>query len=329
MLIGITVAALAGVAAAAPVSVEIATEPGLNVTAPQKWLQLFAEIGQTGVRIRGMRAGERPRLEELGGSRRVVGVLTRRGDLLLPGGKFRQRDRAALADYFDRVAKDGAEGVEAPRGRFDLTEKQFRTAYDALSEPLGFATKDQPPRAVVERVRDRLPIALEIDRAAERTLNNAGPLAEDLEPLTVGAALAVMLARDGLALTPEHPRGGEVRLRVAVAGDVADSWPVGYDPPASPRETAPVLFEFLSVEVEGFTLTEALDAITPRLGGLPVYWDHASIAEAGVDPASTQVRFERKRTYYKRLIDKLVFQARLKSRLRVDEAGTAFLWIGR
>ena len=85
--------------------------------------------------------------------------------------------------------------------------------------------------------------------------------------------------------------------------------------------------EFLNVEIEGYTLQEAIDAIAPRLK-LPIFWDHAAFAEHKIDPATIQVHVPRTRTFYKRILDRVLAQARL-AELRVDEAGTAFLWISK
>ena len=43
--------------------------------------------------------------------------------------------------------------------------------------------------------------------------------------------------------------------------------------------------------------------------------------------AQAIVSFPLKRTFYKKALENVLFQARLRSELRVDEAGTPFLWI--
>ena len=84
----------------------------------------------------------------------------------------------------------------------------------------------------------------------------------------------------------------------------------------------------LDGKIDGYTLEEALTAIGPRIK-IPLYFDHAALAEYEIDPAKVQVRFPRSRTFYKRVIDRVLAQARLGSQLRVDEAGAPFLWITR
>ena len=104
--------------AAPPIELELATERGVQITAPQQWLQLLAGIGIKQVQIRGLRPGDAPRVENTGTAERpayhVVGVLTSRDQLQLPGGTFTMADRAKLKDFFARLSADGAE-VARPR----------------------------------------------------------------------------------------------------------------------------------------------------------------------------------------------------------------------
>jgi hypothetical protein len=105
-------------------------------------------------------------------------------------------------------------------------------------------------------------------------------------------------------------------------------WPIGWELQQTPGQTAPSLFEFLNAEVDGYTLEETLAAIGPRLR-IPIYLDRAALAAHRIDLAQIQVRLPRTRIFYKRLIDRVLAQARMGSELRIDEAGKPFLWVTR
>lgn len=331
----LTAILLTASAASAVVRVEIAAEAGPQATAHREWLQLFAELGVTGARVRGARSGDEPRLEELGTADRplpkLYAVLTRRGELLVPGAKFKLRDRGKLAEYLERLEKEGVAEFSAPRGRFGLTKEQFTEVYEALTPPLGSFEEGATLRDAL-RVLDGSQ-RVEVDRGAEAALKAPAVDVEKLKTLSRGTALALLLRQEGLVLIPEKPPGGEVKLRVAPALGAEESWPVGYKPARNPRQTAPVLFEFIPVEIRGFSLAEAVDAIAPRLvvgdEPLPVLWDHFALRRHAIDPAAVQVELPRTKTYYLRVFDKLLFQARLKSELKEDEAGTPFLLLTR
>src|SRR3990172_4748774 len=85
------------VRAAPPIELELATERGVQITAPHEWLQLLAGIGIDHVRIRGIQSGDEPAVVNRGTAERpsyhVVGILTARDQLRMPGGTFSRGDR--------------------------------------------------------------------------------------------------------------------------------------------------------------------------------------------------------------------------------------------
>ena len=316
--------------AAPPIELELASERGLQITAPHEWLQLLTAIGIENVRIRAASPGDVPQVANRGTAERpryhVVGILTAREELQLPGGTFHAGDRQKLADYFERLAADGPESLTAPRGRFGLTEKEFTAVHAELAQPVDFATKGQPPRAVLERLQTKFSLRLAPDAPTELVLRDASPIQDEIRGLTAGTGLAIVLRSYRLALRPEKSLGQPVTLRIVAIDSAGDTWPIGWESKASPRETAPALFDFVNVEIEGYTLQEALDAIAPRIK-LPLYWDHAVLAAGKIDPATVKIALPRTRTFYKRVLDRALAQAHLAGQLRVDEDGTPFYWV--
>jgi hypothetical protein len=327
---------------AAPVEVEIATERGLQITAPREWLQLLTEVGVDHVRVRSASRGEQPAAMNRGTDAspryHVLGILTVRQQLLLPGGTFGRNDRAKLKDYFDRLAADGVEGVAAPRGRFGLTERQVERVLADLSQPLTFRTVGLTLQQVVDQLDRRLAHEIAVDIRAEQTLRDAAPMNDELGTLTAGTALAIALRNEGLALRPEKLRGQQVVLRVVPLplaedirrgdDDAEENWPIGWESEARPRELAPLLFESVNAHIAGYSLREALDVLGPRIK-VPLLIDSWALAQYDIDADQLQVEFPRQRTYYKRVLDRVLFQARLHGELLTDEAGTVFYWVTR
>ncbi len=349
--------------AAAPVELELATERGVQITAPQEWLQLLAGIGIENVRIRGGRPGDEPKIANRGTDDRpiyeVVGIITSRDQLRLTGGTFSRADRGRLQDYFERLTADGAEALTAPRGIFGLTEKEIAAVFADLAQPIDFETKGQPPRTVFNQFQTKFALKLEVEPEVDRVLHDAKPVADELKGVSSGTGLAMMLRTSHVVFRPEKLRGQPVVYRVEAAGSAASNatggrappegwsvatatteragrtgdeqikhWPIGWEPRDTPGKTAPTLFQTLNAEIDGYTLAETLSAIGPRIK-LPIYLDHNSLAAHDIDPTKIQVRLPRTRTSYKRVIDRALAQARLGSQVRIDEAGNAFLWITR
>jgi hypothetical protein len=339
---------VAGIVRAAPlVELEIATEQGVQITAPQEWLQLMTNIGIEHVRIRAMRAGDEPKVVDQGkvaGARfHVVGILTRGDQLRLPGRIFSRSDRGQLEDYLAQLAADGAESVTAVRGRFGLTEKEMRAVLAELTQPVNFETKGQSLRTVIDRCQSKLATKFVLDADANSDVRAASPVVDEVKGMSAGTALAIVLRSNGLVMRPEKHRGQPVVYRIArlaadelahstigrLSGDEAaamQNWPIGWEFNKTPGDVAPSLSEFLNAEIDGYTLAEALGAIEPR-AKIRFYVDHAVLKAKQIDPTKIQVKIARTRTSYKRVIDRVLAQARLGGQLRVDEAGTPFLWI--
>ncbi len=343
----VIILSVASIASAAPaVDLELATERGVQITAPREWLQLLAGIGIQNVRIRGKQAGDEVRVERQGSGKgasyHLVGVLTARDQLQLPGGTFGRGDTAKLKDYFDRLTADGAEALTAPKGRFGLTDKELEAVFTELTQPIDFETKGQKPQVILDRLQAKLAFKFVIDTDAGLTMAGAKPFEDELKGVSAGTGVVMMLRRDGLLLRPEKPRGRAVVYRISRADEEAitrstlaklddlklNEWPVGWETEETPGELAPSLFEQLNVEIDGYTAAESLEAIGSRLK-VPIFLDHAAVKARHIDLTTVKVKVPKSQTYYKRVLDRVVSQARLGSQLRVDEAGRPFLWVTR
>jgi hypothetical protein len=331
-----------------PIELELATERGVQITAPHEWLQLLASIGVENVRIRSMRAGDEVRAINRGTAERpryfVLAFLTTQDQIRLPGGTFSRGDRARLKDYFDRLVDDGAEALTAPRGPFGLTAKELEAVTADLAQPIDFETKGQPPKVVLEKLLSKFEVRRPFSDGGDTLpgLQSADPIADELQGLTAGTGLAMLLRNYGLVLRPVKTRGRPVAFSIGPADgtDVSQStlglsddlkmrdWPIGWRPDRLGSEIAPALFEPRNAEIEGYALDETLAAIQSRVS-IPFYLDRAALRAKKINPADIQVRLARTRSSYMRVLDRVLAQAGLHCQLRVDEAGTPFLWITR
>jgi len=312
-----------------PIDLEVVTEPGLPIAAPQAWVRLLGKMDLGSVRIRGMRSGDRPQLVDRsqGGSPRyrLVAVLNSRSELVLPQKRFRTTDRQALQKYLKQLPAQAAYNAD-DRGRFGLTEKQFRLVYTELAQPVGFSTAALAPREILARLEKKLRAPITgSHRAALRT---AEPISSELKNLSAGTALAITLRSAGLTLRPEQLPGKPLQLSIALYDPQKEAWPVGWKPAVSSRQSAPQLFELRNIELNGFTLSQALTALAPALK-IPVMLDHWVLAQQQINPAKIQVAQPNKRTYLKATVSKLASQAKLTAEVRVDEQEQPFLWLTR
>ena len=330
-----------GRAEAPPIELEVATHGAAPFGAQQKWYSLLKEFDVESLRIREVRRGEEPSIDKAGTDRfpryRVTAILDSEGRLLLPGGRFSERDRGRLAAYLRKLREEGIDGVTAERGLFGLTEKQFENVHAELSEPVGFATADKRPREIVDALADRLAHRLVIDRSLVGRLDAAEPTSSELEGLSRGTALAIVLRQAGLEFRPQL-RSGELLYEVPAIraqeerpgrqapDEPPTSWPVGWKPEDIPGRTVPELFERIPAEIDGYTLDEALAAIGSRLK-VPLFVDRYRLQEKEIDATDVQVKLPAAQYTYDRILSRILFQGRLTGTIRVDERGTPFYWI--
>ena len=121
------------------------------------------------------------------------------------------------------------------------------------------------------------------------------------------------------------PRSRRRTERVTVSGDLENAWPVGTRAQSGAQELAPGLLEFINVEIVDQPLDDTLNVIQQRLK-IPFLYDHNALARHEVD-LHASVSLPRTRTFYKKILDQLLFQKLLRCELRTDDAGKPFVWI--
>ena len=309
------------------VDLEVAIEGGFVPSDSRAWSEMLNQAGFSNVRLRGDR-GDSPAIETLGTeqsrSYRVVGLLTAANQLVLPKGRFGVNDRSGVEAWVRKLKEGGEDAINIKPAAFGLLPKQLVAIHEALAARLESPTLGRPAREVAKQIADRLPYKFIADGAAQTALASDEVVADELNGLSSGTALAAVLRPLGLVVFPEK-NGGDIRLRIAAAANSKEHWPVGWPPKGNPSETLPEFFKYLRVEINNTPLSEAMLAIASRVKA-PLLVDHNAVARGQVN-LQTKVNFPATNIYYARALDRLLFQAKLKYELRVDEAEKPFLWI--
>ena len=321
----------AAIAWTAPlVSLELSTETGFPLGGERKWLMLLKDCKLTNIRFRSQRAGSKIEIKNRGTEESpnyvVVGVLTARNTLRLPGVEFRYGERAAITKWVEKLKADGMEGVTAQTGVFGLTKKQILEVHQALTGKVNFSTRGLTTAEAVARIARGLQLEVTLDPTARAAMASPEKVADELQGLSAGTSLAIILRPLGLVLVPNRPAGKMVRLGVMSADQVKESWPIGWPPQKNPGLMLPVLFKNLEVEIKEVALGTALEALAPRVKA-PFVFDYNALARDRIDLATVKVSVPAGRTYYKKILDRVLSQARLYCEIRVDEVNTPFLWI--
>lgn len=318
--------ATASLAAEVPIDIEVALTPDAPITAPQTWAARLGKLGLARVQIRSARGEEKPAttLSDDKSRVEVLAVLTGNDELVMYDRKFRASQISDLKEYFANLPTQIAEeGIV--RGPFGLTEQEFTKVMADMGKPLGFSAKGLTSHQLLAHCARQFRMKIEWTAPAYPLLQNAKPLEMELDDFASGTALAIALRSDGLTIRPEH-EDKLIKLVVAPYERGKEAWPAGWKAEQSPRQLAPKLFESLTVEIENYTLTAALNALAPRLT-VPVVMDSWILTQLGIEPAKIPVKLPAKKTFLLNAVNKMLSQARLASELRIDDAGMAFLWV--
>jgi len=314
--------------AAGQVQLELVTDQGVSITAQQQWLRQLAEAGVSGFRIRVRQPSDQPKIETGGTPQapiyQVTGVIVSDNEVVVPGKRFRLNNLVPLRQWLDELAQQGPAENRAPTDSFGLELEQFQRLHDDLAQPLGFSTAGMGRLAVLEKIAGQLKHPLRIDRQ-RLGATDEDKVSEELSKVSCGTALAGVLRPLGFCLVL-HRGAGQGEYAVMASAPDLKAWPVGWKPDKPDRELVPGLYEFLNVNVQGVAVTKVVEAVGTRLE-LPVLWDQNALARHGVEPEQAIVNLPNSRTTYSLMLRKVLFQAKLKSELRIDEAGQPLLWI--
>jgi hypothetical protein len=319
----------AAAASAEPsVALEVVMDKGAGITAPQQWMAALKDLGFSNIRVRQGELGDRPEVKTLSegpnASYRVVAVVNG-NSLYFSNARFGMGDKAGISNWLAKLKGGGQEGLNARPAAFGLSAKELVALHESLAAPVGIATKGQKAGQVITQIQRTSKARLVVNPLAQKALTSEEVIADEVRELSTGAGLAAILRPLGLVLVPKKGAAG-IDLTIVDFRATEESWPVGWPPEKEIREVMPKFTEFLTVEIDNIPLTDALTAIGKRLE-TPILFDHNSLARQKIDPAAVKVTLPEGKTYYKKILDRLLFQAKLNMEVRVDEAGKPLLWI--
>ncbi len=171
-----------------------------------------------------------------------------------------------------------------------------------------------------------LKFPISADAAAAARLRTSPPVQTELRGLARGTALAYVLDQEGLSLAPKLDSRRQVSYAVGASQSAQEAWPVGRPLKGKRADVVPALFEFLNVELQDVSATQALDAVAQRLK-VPVLIDSRALEHYKIDLATVKVTMPPKRTTYDATLRKVFTAAKVKEQWREDDAGKPLLWI--
>lgn len=314
--------------AGARVELELFQSGRPSAQATQAWYAALTKLGVRNLKMRAARPGDQAGVTTVGAvpneSYRVVGELNERGEVVVPGGRFKVGDMPALSAWMGKLGDHGAAALTEKKSAFGLNEEQLVSVHTDLSTPVEFATKGMKPIDVLRKLaRGKHPLVMEPELG--KALEADDPMRDELQGFSRGMALAVLLRPVGGVLVPRKPARADVELAILDGKSSAELWPIGWPTEEDTSKLAPKLLETLTAEIDGVTAAEALDAIQQRVE-VPFLWDHNSLALRKVK-LDTPVALPAGKRLYSKLLTEILGKVRCRYEIRVDENGKPFLWI--
>ncbi len=317
--------------AAGRVELDAAIEAGFPIGDMQRWNAFLGGVGFDAVRIGNPIGGAKVAVESSDGvggkSHKVYGVLSRAGQLVVPGGRFSLNDRAGLSAWTAKVREAGAPLAPGQKPTpFGLQPEQLDAVRRDLGRVADFSTLQKSPIDVLTNLGNRVtyPVAAEPAVAAE--LGRAEKVPGELQGLACGTVAAAVLRREGLSLVPAKGKDGRPEYTIIRATKDQDVWPVGWVPEKPLPEVLPELFTLRNVQIDDFIASELFQVVAERLK-LPMLFDEQALVLKKLDPSKVKVKIPEAKLGYEAVLDKAMFQSGLKHEVRLDDAGRPFLWV--
>lgn len=299
----------------------------------QRWGRFFQKLGESS-RIRQPLPSDEPEIKEQNrGPIRIltlIGELDRKGTLHFPGKSFTMNDEEEIKAWLNELKVYGAQGSPDGKKFWGLNEVQFGNVVKGVTKAVDFSTEGKPLGVTIHQLPIEKSLPIVVHPTAKQAYEEATTtiVKQELQGLSSGTALAVILRDAGFGFRPLRTPAGSIELTVESLTNVQDAWPVGWDIDDSkpPGQVIPNLFKFVKTGFEEAPLGRVLDAIADQTR-TPILIDLRHCQQKEIDVETVGVSYPEKQTAWSVILKSVVGQARLHQKYRLDEAGKPFVWV--
>ncbi len=294
------------------------------------WSQLFQEAGHrvtiatdNGNQTLGIRTRDSSRRSVV----EVVGLVDRRGRLLLGKQQFRLGEPGPLKSFLNELQEHGPDGPIRQRPIWGLSVSQYTDVLKLLARPINYETQLSTPVETIKALQ--LPSEFRVTWSSEsRKIAFSKQLVEgsiDLRPVSTGTGLAIAMAQFGLGYrVMKHPQTGYV-LEIDVGGESDNLWPVGWKNKRPLTEILPKMFRHVAVDLEDNKVEDVVEMVVDLID-VPWFCSHQRLAANGTDFREIEYSTPPEKMSPFRLLHSMGLEHKMRMEMRTDEAGQLFLW---
>ncbi len=316
--------------AKATVELEILFAPGFSPIEAQKWGQMLEGIPVESLSMRSGQAGEMEKLDNYGTPEnpryKIKGILTDRGQLMIPGGTFGFGDKAKLIAFLDTLKTKGDGALFDKPKMFGLGSKDLVETYKVLQVVVQDETKTRPSKEVILEILKRTGCSSVASSDAKKAILVEQPVLDEFKGVSAGTALAGVLRPLGLVFFPSVGADKKIVINMVDVRETKEPWPIGWPSNRAPHIAIPRYREQLTVAFDDTPFWDVIEAIQGRLEA-PILFDHNSLVRNRFDADKDVVTLPEEKLSYARTLEKVFGPRRLSHEVRMDEAGMPFLWV--
>lgn len=316
--------------AKATIELEVLLGPGVSPIEAQKWGEMLEGVPVENLSIRSGNAGEMEKLDNYGTAERplykIKGILTDRGQLMVPGGTFGFSDKAKLIEYLNTLKTKGDGALFDKPKMFGLGSKDLVDTYKVLQVALTEETKGRASKEVILEIMKKAGCKSTASAEAKKAILVEQPVLDELKGLSAGTALASVLRPLGLVFYPSMGKDKSPVINIVDVRETEEPWPIGWPLNKSPYSAIPMYKEKINVAFEETPFWDVMDAMRERLAA-PILFDHNSMVRNRFDADKDVVNLPEEKLSYVKILEKVFSPRKLSHEVRMDEAGMPFVWV--
>lgn len=318
----------------ARVQLDIIITQGVGYDVPHTLSRELARAGIENVTMRQQKPNDAVSITNTGTEAaplwRVIAALEDSGSILLPDGtrvsSYQPTELAQWIQDLPEKMDQKKQSDQAPElSDFGLTSAATNELLNILKIPLNNSSLEKAPLETLRDCIRQLTCPVDISTKQLKRIQNLDPISEELQGLSCGTVLAYLLRPAGLCLSPRQTSSG-VELSVVTAEKNVKPWPIGFQTRERESEVLPDMIQMVETGVDRSPAKVVLKALGERVH-VPLLYDYNAMARHGIELDQVIVNIPVRKMSYLLIFKKVLTQARLKSELRMDEAGNPFFWI--
>ena len=300
----------------------------------QQWNRVFQDIGYPVIFDSNL-AGKQPGLAniELADTVRVqlTGVMDSRGGIVFGKTKYLPTQAEALKEFLDRLKAYGADGPPQESPTWGLSDEQFQTVLKLFSPTVEKPVRLRTPVDAIESIQIPAVFRVRYTEAASKLvlseIDSDADSVIEVQGLSTGSALAVVLAQYGLGFRTMADSDGGFILEVDAGDESSNLWPVGWKNTKPMNVILPPIYKSMTVDnLEDVEVTSLIHLLAEQLK-IPHYYSSYSIKSRGIALADLLYSQKAGKVPPAGLMRRIGDRYDLGLDIRTDEAGNVFLWI--